>query len=144
MTSEKPLRGEIVGKKQGPRRPSPLDALNALTSIVDTARECYVIHQEESTKRARLATYEETEVAKIKAAEAVLQRYFEQVFAERRAVYDELFDRLDRAIESDDATTVHGVLRGIVDIAQSSPLADLGDLSQIRKALDDPNHVWDL
>jgi hypothetical protein len=144
VTSKNPLRGEVVGKGQAFQRPSPFDALNALTSIVDTARECYVIHQVESTKRARLSVYEETEVAKIKAAEAVLQRYFEQVFGERRAVYDELFNRLDRAIESDDAATVHGVLRGIVEIAQSSPLADLGDLSQIRKALDDPNQVWDL
>ena len=27
---------------------------------------------------------------------------------------------------------------------QTSPLADLGDLSQIRAALDDPNQVWEL
>ena len=31
--------------------------------------------------------------------------------------------------------------QGIVDLAKSSPLADVGDLSQVRKALDDPDHV---
>ncbi len=33
---------------------------------------------------------------------------------------------------------------GGVDIARTSPFADLGDLGQIRADLDDPNQVWDL
>lgn len=45
---------------------------------------------------------------------------------------------------SGDGTTATTALQGIVDLAKSSPLADIGDLSQVRKALDDPEHVWDL
>ena len=88
--------------------------------------------------------HQETEVARIKAAEAVLKRYFEQVFAERRETFEELFSRLDQALDQGNGEVVSVVLRGIVDVARTSPLADLGDLSQIRAALDDPDKVWDL
>lgn len=117
---------------------------DALATIVQTARECVLTHQHESTKREKLRVYEQTEVAKIKAAEAVLRGYFEQVFSERRGNFEALFSRLDRALEQEDGETINAILRGIVDIARTSPLADLGDLSQIRAALDDPNQVWDL
>ena len=101
------------------------------------------MHQVEKTKRARLQTYETAEVARIKAAESVLKDYFAQVFAERRSNFEELFARLDTALEAQDGETVNLVVRGIVDIAKSSPLADLGDLGKIREALDDPNQVWE-
>ena len=47
-------------------------------------------------------------------------------------------------MDNGDGESVHAVLRGIVDIARTSPLAELGDLSQIRAALDDPDQVWEL
>ncbi len=45
---------------------------------------------------------------------------------------------------SGDATAANTALQGIVDLAKSSPLADMGNLTQVRKALDDPAHVWEL
>jgi hypothetical protein len=36
------------------------------------------------------------------------------------------------------------MVNAVVDLAKTSPLADLGDLSQIRAALDDPDQVWEL
>lgn len=124
--------------------PTALDGFAALNQIVDAAREFGAIYQTEHTKRAQLSTYENTEIARIKAAESVLRGYFEQVFAERRSNFQEMFSRLDAALEDKNGEAVNSVLRGIVDIARTSPLADLGDLSQIRAALDDPNHIFDL
>ncbi|MGV9803609.1 hypothetical protein ACWDTP_36740 [Mycobacterium sp. NPDC003449] len=121
-----------------------MQGFDALNRMVDAARECIAVHQVESAERARLQTYETTEVARIKAAESVLKNYFAQVFAERRSNFEELFTRLDNALESNDGETVSLIVRGIVDIAKTSPLADLGDLGKIREALDDPNQVWDL
>ena len=120
------------------------DGFRALTDIVEVARECIVTHRIESTKRQRIRAYETTEVTRIKAAESLLRDYFEQVFDERKTNFEELFDRLDQALEQGNGEAMNAVLRGIVDIARSSPLADLGDLSQIRAALDIPDQVWDL
>lgn len=66
---------------------------------------------------------------------------FEHAFADRRAAFDGLFTRLDQALEQGDVDAVNAVRRGIVDVARTSPRADLGDLSQIRTALDDPGQV---
>ncbi|MFC8697914.1 hypothetical protein [Streptomyces parvus] len=120
------------------------DGFTALNQLVEAARERIHIHEVESTKRARLEAYEATEVARIKAAEAVLKGYFSQVFAERRRIHDEMFARLDKALDEGNGEALQTVVRGIVDIAKSSPLAAIGDLSQVRAALDDPDQVWDL
>jgi hypothetical protein len=140
--------GKVVPNSRGPKLPgkglSALDAFNALNQVVNAARECIQIHEVESTKRARIQAYEATEVARIKAGEAVLKEYFEQAFAERRSTYEELFSRLDQALDQGNGEVIAVVLRGIVDVARTSPLADMGDLSQLRAALDDPDQVWDL
>lgn len=140
--AKKVHEGKVVAPARGPA--SPLDALGALNGMVEAVRECFLVHEQESSKRARLDTYENVEVARIKAAEAVLSRYFEQAFAERRGVIDDLFTRLDAAVADGDAARANDTLRGIVDVARTSPLADLGDLGQIRRALDDPDQVWEL
>ncbi|KOG34504.1 hypothetical protein [Streptomyces resistomycificus] len=134
--------GKVVNAARGSVR--AMDGFAALNQIVEAARECIHIHEVESTKRARLETYEATEVARIRAAESVLKDYFTQAFAERRTVFEEMFTRLDRALDEGNGEVLHTVVRGIVDIAKTSPLADVGDLSQIRAALDDPDQVWEL
>lgn len=133
---------KLVGPGVGPV--TSLQGFDALNQMVNAARECIAVHQLESTNRARLRAYETAEVARIRAAESVLKAYFEQVFAERRSNFQQLFSRLDDALGANDGETVGLMVRGIVDIAKSSPLADLGDLSKIRAALDDPDQIWEL
>ena len=114
--------------------------IEALTQIVD----CVKMIQAENTNRRRLDAYESTEVARIKAAEAVLRDYLTQTFQERRTNFGEMFQRLDAAMEQGNGEVAAAVVRGIVDIARESPLASMGDLAQIRAALDDANQVWEL
>ena len=147
-TDSQPLVGKIVNN--GKRVPglaksvAGLDALNALNTMVNSTLDYLKLREEEQTKRAKLGVYEATELRKIEAAEAVLKEYFRQAFAERKQNTDDLFTRYDDAIGRGDAASAHIALQGVIDIAKSSPLKDLGDLGQIRKALDDENHVWDL
>ena len=35
-------------------------------------------------------------------------------------------------------------LHAIIELAKSSPFKDIVDLSTVKAALDDPDHVWDL
>ena len=133
-----------IAKSVGKAPLTALDGFAALGTMVEAARECIKIHQVESTKRGKIRAYQEIEVSRIKAAEAILKDYFGQVFAERRGTFDELFSRLDQALDQGNGEAIGIVLRGVVDIARTSPLADLGDLSQIRAALDDPDYVFEL
>ena len=80
-----------VARVVGPGPIAALDGFNALNQIVHGASDCIKIHHVERTKQGKIRAYAETEVSRIKAAEAILKGYFEQVFAERRATFDELF-----------------------------------------------------
>ncbi|MFZ2511967.1 MAG: hypothetical protein WAW85_12880 [Gordonia sp. (in: high G+C Gram-positive bacteria)] len=149
MADGKALTGDILGAVAGAAGKGggvvPAAAgFQALTNLVAAAQDCVVTMAQEQTKQSRLAAYRDTEVAKIRAAESVLKKYFDETFAERRANIDGLFERLDRALEAGDSTQVGQMVTAVVDLAKSSPLNDLGDLSQIRAALDDPDQVWDL
>lgn len=137
------LVGKVVGSKTAASL-SNANALDALTSMVNSTTEYLRIREEETTKRDRLQTYAELEMEKIRAAESVLSDYFGQVFRERRQVVDDLLTRYDDAVKSGDSRLAQTALQGIVDVAKESPLKDLGDLGQIRKALDDESHVWEL
>lgn len=120
-------------RKRGGGKPLPVphaDALAALHEIVSAAREYGKIRQEERTKRAAIAADEHVQVDRIQAAEQILRLYFERVFAERAKTSEAMFVRLDQAMDTGDPQMVHAVVRGIVDLAQASPLAGLEDFGR--------------
>lgn len=140
--AKKPMEGEVL-----PPAGSALgaaDAFGALNNVIDGALDYLRLREEEGTKRAKIDAYASVEVARIHEASSVLKSYFEQVFAERSATIEGLFRHLDGAMASGDGQATESALKGIVDLAKSSPMVDIGDLSQIRKALDDPDYVWEL
>lgn len=128
------MAGEITG----------IDALAALNQLITAARESVEIHETESTKREKLRTYRETEVRRIKASEKLLKHYFDQIFAEREQTHKKLFAGLDVAIESGDTAAMQTIVGGIVEVARTSPLAGIGDIAELNRAMEDPNAVFDL
>ena len=140
--AKKPIEGVVVAPAKSAL--SAIDALGALNNVVDGARDYLRLREEEQTKRAKLDAYATVEVARIHEASSLLKHYFEQVFAERSTTIDGLFRHLDVAMTSGDGKATEAALQGIVNLAKSSPLVDMGDLTQVRKAMDDPDHVWEL
>lgn len=144
MASE-PLKGKVIKSRQViGKAASGVDAFSALNNMVEATREYFVVREQQTAKRAEIFTYEKLELSRISAAESVLKDYFRAAFAERAQNLEALLRRYDEAVERGDAQAAQLALAGVVDIAKTSPLSDLGDLGQIRKALDDPDHVWDL
>lgn len=122
----------------------PLDALNALQKLVDAVAESIEIHETESTKREALRYQRETEVEKIKSAEATLRHYFDRVFDERHSVHERLFDGLGAALRAEDNDATQAILAGIVDVAKASPIAEIGNLTSLKHAMEDPDAVFEL
>lgn len=120
-----------------------MDVLGALTELVNATRESIELHETESTKREQLRTYRETETQRIKATERILRQYFDRVFEERRQTHMRLFDSLDVALESGDTAALQTVVGGIVEVARTSPLDSVGNLGELRRAMDDPNTVFE-
>ncbi|MEU4533157.1 hypothetical protein AB0F49_33455 [Micromonospora ureilytica] len=123
---------------------SAADALSALKQLIRVSREVIEIHEIESTKRERLRTYRATEVERIKASERMLRDYFDRIFAERREQNQVLFDGLQQAREAGDVAAMQTFVSGIVEVARISPLAQIGNLADLRRAMDDPDTVFQL
>lgn len=121
-----------------------IDPLQALNNVVEAGREYLTLRENQKTKRDEIQAYRVLESERIRAAERVLSEYFRQVFAERAQNFDELWRRLDQAAEQGQDARVSETLLAIVSLAQKSPLAELGDLKQLRAALDDPDHRFEL
>jgi len=139
VTKEMPVTGEVLSPAKAVTQ---VDALNALTSMVTATQDYLQLRQRELSKRAEIDAYTALETARIQAAERILHDYFGQVFAERRSNFEELLSRFDKATEAGDATVMSQTLSAVVSLAGQSPLAALTDLGELRKVLDDPNHVW--
>lgn len=134
-------KGLVVGT-QG--KLGPVDVLNSLHQLVDAVRDSIQIHETGSTQREKLKTYREVEIARVKASETTLREYFDHIFEERRQTHKQLFEHLNRAVESGDIAAVQTVVGSIVDVARTSPLASIGNLAELRRALDDPDTVFEL
>lgn len=128
------MAGEITG----------VDALAALNQLVTAARESIEVHETESTKREKLRTYRETEVRRIKSSEKMLKQYFDQIFAERAETHRNLFAGLEVALASGNTAALQTIVGGIVEVARTSPLAGIGDIAELKRAMDDPDAVFDL
>jgi hypothetical protein len=136
-----PKLSEVVKGTAG--KISSADAFSALTTIVSAVRDSIQVHQTESTKREKLKTYRDTEVTRIKASEAILREYFDRTFEERRETNKRLFDSLDLALKSGDVPAMQSIVGGIVEVARTSPLANLGNLGELRRAMDDPDTLFE-
>lgn len=144
MTDHKSvLEGNVLPPKAAAEKVSPADALGALTKILDVVRDSIQVHQVESTKREKLKTYREIEVGRIQASEKILREYFDRVFEERSETNERLFKSLDLALESGDVAAMQTAVGGIVEVARTSPLAHIGNLSELRRAMDDPHTTFE-
>ena len=141
MSDKKPLVGEVLPAAASKVVPGA-NAITALNTLVTETSKYLTTREQERSKREEVRTYGGLEVERIRAAENILRGYFEHVFAERQSNFQELLARFDSAAASGDAHAMSQSLSAVVALAQHSPLADLGDLGQLRAALDDPNHVW--
>jgi hypothetical protein len=137
---KKPLSGEVLAPAA--KLVPGADAFSALNNMVKATSDYLTIREEQRARRTEIDAYRELEVERIHAAQAVLTSYFEQVFAERASNFKELLSRFDAATEAGDAHAMSTTMSAVVALAQQSPLADLGDLAQLRNALDDPKQIW--
>lgn len=124
-------------------RVSSADALGAFNEVVGFLREAIQIHETESTKREKLKTYRETEVARFKASENALRYYLDRTYEERHETHKRLFDSLDVAVAAGDVPAMQAVLGGIVEVARTSPLADIGNIGELQRAMSDPNTTFE-
>ena len=99
---------------------------------------------EEKTKRVELETVAAVEIEKIRSFEKVLVTYLDRSFDERAVNFKRLFSALDTAIASDNLVMVQSTLVAVVQLADSSPFKQLGNIASAKKALAKKGTEWEL
>ena len=120
------------------------DPVQCLNDIVQAWTEYLKIAEEEKTKRREIAAWEKATIAEIQAKRDILMKYLDCSFDERARNFHLLFEVADTAISSQDNQKLGFALTAIVELAKSNPLKDMADLANVKKALDDPDYVWEL
>jgi len=115
-----------------------------LSEVVQACAEYLKIAEEEKTKRCSIEAWEKVTLAEIEAKRDFLIGYLERSFDERAKNFKLLFQTVDKAMLSGNNQQLAIALNAIVDLAKSNPFKDLADLSTVKAALDDPDHVWKL
>lgn len=132
-----------TAKKTAPRVPKELlkhvNPTEALRLLVDAYRECIVTREVEQTKRRQIAFAEKAAIEEIKAKRELLMDYLNKSFDERKKNFGQLFDTLDNTIKNNNTEAMAGTLTSIVELGKSSAFKDLGSVSEVRKALEDPD-----
>ena len=109
-------------------KPTPEQALEGLKIFAEVVKENKKITEIETTKREEILAIKEVEIKKIEAQKEILKTYFEGIFAERRYMIEEMFERLDKGIENNNAELIQLSMHSIVSIAKESPLKQVESL----------------
>ncbi len=147
MSSHKlPASKAAAGASSSARVPAkgvPLAGVGDVVQGIKVIAECVREIQKEKTQQTKLKEEARVEVERIHAMRDVLLDYLDRSFDERRKNFESLFERLDKAIESDNPQLAGVVLDSVVKLADSSPFKALKDVASARQALGDKKTTWE-
>lgn len=130
----------VVAEKLG----AVVAPLDVLMKMVESTQALITEVQSAETERAAIAAWENAQIERIQAQRAVLLKALELTFDERQENFRRLFDGLDSALSSEDASQVASFLESITDLAKVSPFKELANLEIVVAELKRPDQVWDV
>jgi hypothetical protein len=119
------------------------ELVREVADIFRICADCVKEIEEQRTERTRITETARVQIEEIRARRDVMISFMAQTFAERSQEFRDLFQRLDRAMESNNPENTRAVLDAIVDVAKTSPFAALRDAVSAQAALKDKNITWE-
>ena len=120
-----------------------LNPAESLEQMVSAYTEYLTIAEQEKTKRRDIEAWEKEAITRINAQRDLLMTYLEHSFDERAENFSALFGLVDNALSEGDNEQLALALNSITEIAKSSPFSELANLTSVRAALNNPDHVWE-
>lgn len=120
-----------------------VNPMQCLSELTNAYTEYLKVAEAERTQRREIEANEKVAIAKIHAQRDLLMNYLDRSFDERANNFRSLFEVVDQAIANGNNEQLALALNSIVEIAKSSPFKDLANLTSVRAALNDPDHVWE-
>lgn len=147
-------QGRINLKKRTPKTPknrgtvfNNLDNLLLFYNLLDLYN-IYLKYKTtcevEQTKRREIEAREKIILEEIATRRKLMNDFLSNWFDERRQNFQELFARIDKAIDENDNYKLQLLLAAMLELAKTSPFKDLQNLNQVQANLTNSNYVWEL
>ncbi|GAB7048206.1 hypothetical protein [Catenuloplanes indicus] len=114
------------------------DVVSALQTLINARQQGIEVRETAATRREEIRARRDIEIKRLDTAAQTVREYFDRAFAAADRIHDRLFEDLAKARETGDNATIQASLTAIVDVARMSPLATIGNLGELRRALTDP------
>lgn len=121
--------------------PGGAAVVQGVTETIAAAIELGNVIAIESTKREEIRARRDILIEKIRQERDVMLQYLADRAAAQADTLNQLFSRLDTALEAGDAALISPILNSIVDTVKASPL---GDLATFQQRLEDDSFVLKL
>lgn len=116
----------------------PLPNVNFLGDLVSEVIGYLNSKETEKTKRIAIRAATDVKIEQIKATKEVFLSFIENEYKERANNYKELFERLDRGIESGDTKLMELAMMGIIEQVKKNPFETFSEFS---KNLQNTNYI---
>lgn len=104
-------------------------AADAFNNIVNKFAEYKKIQEEQITKRAEIEARRVVAIEAIRSQKEVVMFALTNIFKERGAALEKMFEALDKGIENNDANIINAALGGIVGVIQKCPFESFNDFN---------------
>lgn len=118
----------FLGERMTKSNAHEIAIAKSLEKMTEAIERCYLVKQQEETKREAIRAYRDVELKKLKNQKKNFEQYINHVFQERRINFDKFFQQLDIAIETDNMELANIVMAGIIQQIQNSPLQGVQEL----------------
>lgn len=125
------------------KKPSPEMLLPLVFELTKQMGRVVKFNEVQETKRTEIIAKRDILIAHIEKEKAVLLKYLEKSFDERKESFAKLFTMADQALADQNNERLALILNSINFIAAESPFKALHSINDTQKALEDKKHTWD-
>lgn len=110
---------------------NPKEVLDALKVFSEQANETIKFCEVQKTKRAEIRSAANVEIHRINKISDLIEKYLEDSFDERRFLFKQHFERIDKALEMGNSDVVAMELQCINQLSAQSPFKSLADVKNV-------------
>lgn len=136
----KKLAKSGVAKNIGKVNPA-MAAASAFNNIIDKYVEYKKFQEEQITKRVEIEAKRDVAIESIRSQKEIVMFTLTNIFKERGASLEKMFETLDKGIETNNADIINAALSGIVSVIKKCPFESFNDFNA---KLSSGQHLLDL
>ncbi len=123
---------------------NPVEVMALVNTLVNTVGDVMKFTEYQETERTKIRAKRDLEVKRIQSQKEIILAYLKMSFDERSENFKRLFSIVDAAIANGNTEQLAMGLDSINRLAAESPFKALANINNVKLALEDKDHEWDV